>query len=173
MSQQGRNATPGRNENNELSLSGPAFVELAQSVLKKELPFRFRATGFSMYPFIRDGDIITISPLRNEALRFGDVVAFVHPKLGNLIIHRIFGRRKNSFHIKGDNVPFSNGFVPRKSIIGRITKVEREGKVVSFGFGIERFLIAFLTRGGCVSAFFASTWRLIRPFVRWYRFGRK
>ena len=43
-----------------LSLSGYVLIELMKAVLEKNVPFRFRGKGFSMSPFIRDGDVITI-----------------------------------------------------------------------------------------------------------------
>ena len=45
-----------------LSLSGEALIELMRAVLARGLPFRFAARGFSMAPFIRDGDVISVSP---------------------------------------------------------------------------------------------------------------
>ncbi len=63
----------------ELKLSGPDLIELLQAVLDKGVPFRFRAKGFSMTPFIKDGDVITIFPLEGSRPRLGDIVAFTHP----------------------------------------------------------------------------------------------
>ena len=42
----------------ELSLSGQALLELTQTVLARGALFRFCAKGLSMYPFIKDGDLI-------------------------------------------------------------------------------------------------------------------
>lgn len=46
-----------------LSLSGKNLAELIQAVIAKGNPFRLKVKGFSMSPFIKDGDTITISPL--------------------------------------------------------------------------------------------------------------
>ena len=93
-----------RRKGDELSLSGPAFVELIRAVLDRGVPFRFKAKGLSMHPFIRHGDVITITPLSENLPRYGDVVAFVRPRTFALVVHRVVGKRDGAFLIKGDNV---------------------------------------------------------------------
>lgn len=41
-----------------------------------------------MYPFIKDGDVITVSPLRARGLRVGEVAAFRSGE-DRLVIHRV------------------------------------------------------------------------------------
>ena len=52
-----------------------ALVDLLQAVTERGIAFRVQAPGFSMYPFIRNMDTITISPLPAVGPRTGDVVA--------------------------------------------------------------------------------------------------
>ena len=59
----------------ELQLSSRALAELMKNVLARGLPFRFRVRGWSMTPFIRDFDVVTVVPLGSTP-RTGDVVAF-------------------------------------------------------------------------------------------------
>ena len=154
----------------ELSLSETTLVELLQEVLSKGAPFRFRAKGFSMYPFIKDGDVITVSPLRRTSLSLGDVVAFIPPRTEKLTIHRVIGKKGNSCLIRGDNTSQNDGLIHETNILGYVTRVERDGKKVSLGLGLERFIIAFLTRRGLLSPFLLPVWKLIRPLIRrWVR----
>ena len=60
----------------ELPLSGQALLELMRAVLARGVPFRFCARGWSMAPFIRDGDVITVSRFRHDLPDIGEVVAF-------------------------------------------------------------------------------------------------
>ena len=85
----------------EFSLSGPALIKLLRAVLERGAPFRFRARGFSMSPFIRNGDVITVSPLSAASPRIGDVAAFIHPRTRRLVVHRIIGKKGVSFFHKG------------------------------------------------------------------------
>ena len=149
-----------------LSLSNPAFIELLQTVLDKGVPFRFRAEGFSMYPFIRSGDVITLSPLSNTVPRLGNVVAFTSPGMGKLIVHRIIKKSGNSFLIKGDNLPGVDGRIPEANILGCVTKVERNGKEVFSGIGPERILIALFSRRGVLFTLLLPFWKLVRPIIR-------
>lgn len=150
----------------ELQLSGTDLVALLKSVLDKGVPFRFQAKGFSMSPFIKDGDVITVSPLSGALPRLSDVVAFIHPKTGRLVVHRMVGKKDNYFIVKGDNISDSDDLISRTNILGSVIKVERDGKKVFLGYGQERFLIAFLTRRGLLYPFLYPIWRIMRPFVR-------
>ncbi|MEW6186144.1 MAG: hypothetical protein AB1585_10445, partial [Thermodesulfobacteriota bacterium] len=130
-------------------LSGKALLVLMEAVLQQHRPFRFQARGFSMAPFIRDGDILTITPFTTGRPQWGKVAAFIDPRSGLPILHRIIGIRKLAFLTKGDN-PFnqSDGWIPRKNLLGLVTEVKREGKKVRLGMGPERFLIALWSRMG-------------------------
>ena len=130
----------------ELSLSKEALIELLRAVFGKGLPFRFRAGGSSMHPFIRDGDVITLHPLPENLPRLGDVVAYVQPQNGRLTVHRVVGKTGHSFLIRGDNLLDGDGAIPEVDILGYVTAVERDGKWVTFGLGSERRMIAFLSR---------------------------
>ncbi|MCL4532399.1 MAG: S24/S26 family peptidase, partial [Actinobacteria bacterium] len=90
-------------EGRELAISGVALAELMRAVLEKGAPFRFRARGWSMVPFILDGDVITVAPLPGGLPRMGDVVAFVRRETGKVVVHRIIARRGDAWLTKGDN----------------------------------------------------------------------
>ena len=135
-------------------------------VLARGIPFRFAAPGFSMFPFIRDGDAVTISPLRGARARFGDVVAFTGPK-GGPIVHRITARRPGRYEIRGDSAsgPDALDVVPATGILGVVTRVERRGRRVRLGLGPERALAAGLSRLGLLQPLFAALRALQAPFV--------
>ena len=108
-----------------ISLSGQAFLDLLQAVLDKRMQFRFRAKGHSMNPFIQDGDIITISPLSGDLPHIGDIVAFIHPEKGKLIVHRVIRKMDGSFLTRGDGLQWDDGNVPIENILGYVTRIER------------------------------------------------
>jgi hypothetical protein len=149
----------------ELPLSGAAMIQLMQAVLDKGLAFRFRAKGYSMSPFIKDSDVITVLPLRTVP-RLGEVVAFRHPVSRRLVVHRVIRARNDGCLIRGDAVSEMDGLVPRAHILGRVERVERDGKSVRLGMGPERALIAFLTRTGLFMRVIIPLWMRIRPIVR-------
>jgi len=150
----------------ELQISGPSLVELLRAVLDKGVPFRFRAKGFSMNPFIKDGDVITIFPLQGSRPRLGDVVAFTHPSTGGIAVHRVVGKKGSYFSIRGDNLPGGNETVSYKNLLGFVRNLERNGKNVFFGLGPERRLIALSSRSSILPYLLSPIWRLIRPFFK-------
>ena len=146
----------------EISLSNESLIEVIKSIFNKNSFFRFKVAGFSMSPFIKDSDTVTISPLSTGRLFFGKSTVFIHPNTKNLVIHRIVGRNNGCFIIKGDAIGEPDGFIPKENILGFVAKIERNGRNVRLGLGIERLLIAFLSKNGLLS-FIYYLWRLI-PF---------
>ena len=149
----------------ELSFSSRQLEELMRGVLGKGAFFRFRCKGFSMSPFIKDGDVLTIAPLQGSSPGFGEVVVLNHPSTGKIIIHRVIKKKAGAYLTKGDNIPEPDGFISEAHIFGRVTKVERNGTKLLLGLGPERSLILFLTRWRLLPLL-APVWRFLRLMMR-------
>ena len=138
-----------------LTLSGAAMREFLAAVLERGAPFRFTARGYSMHPFIRDADVITVSPLGGRAPRLGEVVAFRSGE-DRLVVHRVVaagsarGAAAAGCLIRGDNCPEADGRVPREAVLGVVTRVERAGRPRRLGLGPEGALLAGLSRAGAL-----------------------
>jgi hypothetical protein len=92
-----------------------------------------------MSPFIKDGDMVTLSPLNRALPRMGDVVAYIHPAIKRVFIHRVVRKKDDSYIIKGDNSLEGDGPVLAAKILGLVTRVDRDGKRITLGLGPERF----------------------------------
>ena len=133
----------------ELSISSKELLVLMEAVLATNRLFRFRAKGWSMAPFIRDGDFITVGPLAGKPPQLGEVLAFIHPHSGNLVVHRAIAVDEKGVLIRGDSIQAGpDGFIPFTDLVGRVTRVEREDRRVWIGLGCERYLVAWLSRMG-------------------------
>jgi signal peptidase I len=151
----------------EVFISSADNIELIRAVIAQGASYRFQAKGFSMCPFIRSGDVITIAPLGPKKIHTGDVVAFINPQNMSLLVHRVVARNGSVYRIKGDNVWSPDGVVPLENILGYISKAKREGRDVLLGLGKESFLIAFLSSKLAFFSLLMSVWKLIRPvFVK-------
>jgi len=140
----------------EFPLSGQDLLDLMQAVLARGVPFRFCARGWSMTPFIHDGDVITVSPLHGALPGVGEVVAFARPGTGNPVVHRVIARCGTGSLIQGDSMEeYTDGIIPAENLLGRVTRVERRGHDIWLGLGPERYVIAWLSRAG-----------LLRPLSR-------
>jgi hypothetical protein len=144
----------------EASLSGESLTTLMRAVLAKGKPFRFRAKGFSMSPFIKDGDVVTIRPLSAGEPRTGDVAAFLFPSTGRVALHRVVAAGDGLFHLKGDNVPEGDGAVAADRILGVVARVERNGETVRLGRGLGDTAIARLSRTGVLGRAVGAARRL-------------
>ncbi|NTU50885.1 MAG: hypothetical protein HGA94_00380, partial [Candidatus Aminicenantes bacterium] len=126
--------------------AAPAGVLTLNEVLEKGKAFRFEARGASMHPVIRDGDIVTVRHLAGGGPRTGDVVAFVHPVTGGVRIHRVVGAGGTGYLLKGDNALCEDGAVARDALLGRVARIEREGRTVLLGPALRSSLLARLSR---------------------------
>jgi hypothetical protein len=155
----------------DFSLSNESIIELIKSAFDNGLPFRFKVKGYSMLPFIRDNDVVTLSAPKKDCLSLGMPVAFVHPCSGKLVIHRIVAKRKGAYLIKGDNANIPDGLVYDKDVLGSVIKVERGSRNVTLGLGPERILITFLNHRLSFFFLLLLAHRSIRSVIR--RFCRE
>ena len=131
----------------ELRLSNLGQLELLRATNERGVPLRTMVRGFSMHPFVQDQDVLTISPINDWQPQVGDIVAFTQPDACSLVIHRIIAKTITGWQLKGDNCLEADGVVMRENIIGRVTRIERRGREVRLGLGLERRWIAALNRG--------------------------
>jgi signal peptidase I len=144
-------------------LSNSSLLKLSKDLLERKISIRFRAKGFSMRPFIQDGDLITVSPLQNSPVKVGDVVLYKTVD-DQAIVHRVIQKtikdNKTVFFIKGDAAFSQPEEVDTERILGRVVAIERNGR--------KRKLDTKLYR--IIGLLFA--W--LSPFSRWiYPVGSK
>jgi hypothetical protein len=119
-----------------------------------------------MSPFIKDGDVVTICPLHGTSPGVGDVVAFIHPAIKRVFIHRVLRKKGDSYIIKGDNSLEGDGPVLATKILGLVTRVDRGNRRILLGLGPERFLIALLARRNLFLPLFLPARRIINLFAK-------
>ncbi len=132
------------------------LLALSKDILKKGKSIRFQAKGWSMRPFIRDGDFITVSPVEDSSLKIGDVVLYLGG--GNrIIVHRIINKykkeRRATLLIKGDANFSSAERVDTQNVLGKVTKIERKGRTKRLDRRFHQ-----------ITGFFIAG---ISPFSRW------
>ncbi|NIN64701.1 MAG: hypothetical protein GTO63_08375 [Anaerolineae bacterium] len=145
-------------QNGELHPSRDELAELMRAVIGKGRLFRFQAKGTSMSPFIKDGDVLSLSAIPAHGPRVGNVVAALLEPDGRLVVHRIAAGSANRLTIVGDNSPDQDGYADETAILAKVVRIERNGRRVALGLGPERRLIAFLSRRG---------W--LYPLLNWVR----
>lgn len=145
----------------ELHVSNLSQQELLRGMAERGVPLRTTVRGFSMAPFIRDRDVVTIAPITGVEPRVGDVVAFTLSESGRFAIHRVVARIGEGWLMRGDSAPQADAVVTREQLIGRVVRVERDGRDVHVGLGGERAWIGALSRAGGLHIA-RTLWRLPR-----------
>jgi signal peptidase I len=114
-----------------ITIDGIKFETLADEILAENNQIRFSVKGFSMYPTIRNGDVIEVHRNHLNSLKNGDIILSRHND-GLLRAHRIIKvQRVNSITqitTRGDSQIKPDGAVTLKQIIGQVVAVERSGK---------------------------------------------
>jgi hypothetical protein len=112
------------------------FIQMLGDLLLRGYPVRFRAEGRSMFPAIRDGQMITVEPIGRRPVRIGDVVLYRHGRAA--IAHRVVRVRSSAGGIvelllRGDAAGACDAPVAPGQVLGRVVAVERAGSAVRRG----------------------------------------
>ena len=142
-----------------------AHQELLRATVERGASLRTTVRGFSMSPFIKDGDALTVSPMGERDPRVGEVIAFVSPLNGRMAVHRVVSRTTSGWLLRGDNSLEADGVVGLEGMIGRVVRVERGGRDVRLGVRAGGSLIAGLNRGRGLTRL-RALWRLPRRIAR-------
>ncbi len=106
--------------------------ELATEVLRSFGSLRFAATGWSMLPAVWPGDTLVVDRVGQHQVRIGDVVLV--GREGKLCAHRIVGTASGGDNpqwiTQGDALPKPDRPVAGEELLGRVTYLIREGKLI-------------------------------------------
>jgi hypothetical protein len=107
------------------------FLETVTSLLRDGQSVRFRAHGWSMFPAIRDGELITVAPLGGAPVGTGDIVLFRHRR--GVTAHRVIGLRLSRGRVagiiaRGDAAHSPDEPIAPDHLLGRVVAVERRGR---------------------------------------------
>lgn len=104
---------------------------MASEVLQAGCSVRIRVLGRSMLPTVWPGDVVTVEPLCGGKLRPGAIVLFA--RRGNVVVHRLKGiaahQNQVSWISRGDAMAEDDPAWSRNEILGRVTRIERNGRV--------------------------------------------
>lgn len=112
----------------DISISKRSMVKIIEEIHDKKMDVRFKANGNSMTPAIKNGDIITLSPVGDSRPGPGEVSAYRRGYDNELIIHRIIKVSDEKYSIRGDNSNFTHQDINVNEIIGVVTGIERNGR---------------------------------------------
>jgi len=141
--------------------------DLASEVLRSFGEVRFAATGWSMLPALWPGDLLLIETVPADQVRVGDIALV--GRAGKLCAHRVVSRTGDSgdarWITRGDAMPALDPPVTEAELLGRVTSVIRDGKVVALPvrLNVIEKLMAKIVRhsffAACVVVYLHRMWR--------------
>lgn len=99
------------------------------------------AKGFSMWPFLREGERLVIKKAAIEDLRIGDII--LYRKDEQLVCHRLVKKEKNGYllYARGDNSSSAPELVTQEMFQGKVAGVLRKnGRTIDICGRQQRFL---------------------------------
>lgn len=146
------------------------FTDVTTGLLRQGYGVRFCAKGWSMYPTIKDGEMITVEPVVPSQVKRGDIL--VHHNGRGMIAHRVvrIPRKKallnpedsilgTSFVLRGDASSTCDEPVEGDQVLGKVVSVERNGRLIDLDSWKSMILFASHL---CTSHFKRSIIRNIR-----------
>jgi hypothetical protein len=123
------------------------MAELVWEVSSQGVSIRFAVLGGSMSPWIRSGDVVTVTPVEDAGpVRSGTVAAFRLPGSETVRVHRLRTRTANGWVAQADRNRRPDGIIPESAIAGVVTAVERGGRRVYLPTGGTGLVLSRLTR---------------------------
>ena len=105
-------------------------ISLRKKLIENNHSVKIVASGYSMFPFMRNGDVQTISPVPIEEIKVGDVAVFERDN--DWISHRVIDIRKTKNEItlilRGDTCIQIDPLVTKANYIGKTVGFERKGE---------------------------------------------
>ena len=122
-------------------------TSLRKQLIENNHAVKIVASGYSMFPFMRNGDIQIISPVPIEEIQIGDVAVFERNNVW--ISHRVIDIRKTNNEttliLRGDTCIQIDPLVTKENYVGKTVAFERDGKVYHLdSFNRKNKLIVWL-----------------------------
>lgn len=128
------------------ALSEVSQLEVLKCALERGASMRMTVYGESMMPFLRNGDVVTISPLEGRPPQIGDILAFEKPGARKLVIHRLVRKCEYGYELKGDNCRRPDETASEFHLQGVVAQIERNNRKKTLGTGKSKRWIAVLSK---------------------------
>lgn len=94
-----------------------------------------------MYPYIQDGDMVSLRSVSTQTIKPGDVL-FARTWCNALVVHRVIRVKTQDgerlFELQGDDRKRSDGYVSERNVLGRVCSVRRGAKILKSNKPVRR-----------------------------------
>lgn len=133
---------------------------LRKEAIQKGHSVQTVASGYSMFPFIRKGDILTVKPVSIETIKRGDIVVFESSE--KWIAHRVIGIYIYNSQVilttRGDSRISKDPIVIYLNFVGITTHIQRKNKLISLSSPSRKIQTQFHLIGGIAFSFLLNLW---------------
>lgn len=130
-----------------INLDTENFIDLSSEILGGGTHIRVNASGNSMYPMIREGDLLVIQPIKDAHVRLGEVILFKKSNV-RLLAHRVIKKTNRGgsscYFTQGDHTFVKDGCIPFADILGYVKSIERGGRKINSSNLIYKMLGKFM-----------------------------
>ena len=117
-------------------LRSKLILDLMAELLRRGTSVRFRPSGRSMYPSIREGELVTVEPVGPSHVKREDIILYRSRR--GLIAHRVVevsrssgsGKDARVFRLRGDASLCCDQPVAGQQVLGRVVGVQRNGRSI-------------------------------------------
>lgn len=111
---------------------------LRKEIIRQGRSVQIFASGYSMYPFLRKGDLLTVEPVSMDKIKRGDVVVFESDE--KWIAHRVIKIRNGAagleFLLRGDTCIEFDPTVDKENFIGSVGVITRKNSKKELSNGV-------------------------------------
>lgn len=121
------------------------FLALSADLLGQGYPVRFHPRGESMHPTIKDGETLTVEPVKPVDVKRGDIILYKSGVRGGVTAHRVVRVNRSisdikSFLLRGDASETCDSPVAPEQVLGKVVSVERDGRQIDLAGRRARLL---------------------------------
>ncbi len=102
----------------------------------------FETSGFSMWPFIRQGEKLVIKKVPVDDLRAGDIISYRANH--QLVCHRLVKKNRDFFYTRGDNSISSPEMITKEMFIGKVVGIIKNNRMISLTSWRNRLINSFI-----------------------------
>lgn len=106
-----------------------AYLDVMRELVEGGKSVSITVAGSSMSPFLIHGRDRVFFEKPDRPLKRGDI-AFYQRRNGRYVMHRIYKIKKDGYYMVGDAQTAIEGPLQREQIFARITRCERNGKMI-------------------------------------------
>lgn len=106
------------------------ILPVLEEILAREGEVTFTPNGNSMRPLLHSGrDTVTLKKIDGPLKKYD--LPLYRNSYGKFILHRVIGKNKNGYIMRGDNLLKKEYGITDADIIGKVVRITRDGKEYS------------------------------------------